>query len=404
MNRSLTYLDRYRNEGTRTYSEHASYTEASERYRPDSPYAGFELPVWEVSIDQMLVYTANPPENLESRYLPGQHALFCVHPQVLETHQDDPYVRKTLSRGRPCRSLEVAPSSSTRTLYVQGAEYPHAVKVHFPFRISRYGRKMRNEVIEQAISISWELEQGIGRLDSKFAFLREVIGVVHENLHPGSLRDENWGYLVRDMVPYPRIDEPVELVPGFALFGRDFFDPQISLLLFDLIGGRKPVPFVVEQIMLPIIRHWIECYRNFGFLLEPHGQNVLFEVDDHGAIRRIIHRDLSLGIDMRRRRDLNLPSEHLNSYNRMEGSEFLSITYDKFMGGHFFDRIVAACLGRYAGLRREDFTEPCLAEFERAFPEYLTYFPRTVVYFSEERDRFDKPLYQDTGNSPEWRP
>jgi len=156
--------------------------------------------------------------------------------------------------------------------------------------------------------------------------------------------------------------------------------------------------------MLPIIRHWVDCFRHFSYMLEPHGQNVLLEIDRGGGIKRIVHRDLSLGIDMRRRRDLQLPDGRLNAYNRMEDSAFHSITCDEFMGGHFFDRIIAACQERYPRLTPQDFHGPCRREFARLLPEYETYLPPTVWYFSEERDRFNKPLCQDTGKAPVWRP
>ena len=45
---SLIYADRYLNEGTRTYSRHADYTEAQEEYRPNSNHAQFDLAVFEV--------------------------------------------------------------------------------------------------------------------------------------------------------------------------------------------------------------------------------------------------------------------------------------------------------------------------------------------------------------------
>jgi len=263
---------------------------------------------------------------------------------------------------------------------------------------------MRQEVLEQAVSTSRELENGVHHMEEDFAFLREVIGVAHRNLQPNSPRGENWGYLVREMTPFPRITAAREFIPGFALYGTDLFDPARPTLLFDLIGERNPLAFILESIMLPIIRHWIACFQHFGYLLEPHGQNVLFEVGGRNEIKRIIHRDLSLVMDMRRRRDIGLPNESPNSYNRMESNEFLSITYDKFMGGHFFDRIVAACTRRYPDIRKEDFTEPCRDEFARLLPDYPMYFPKTVHYFSEERNQFNKPLYQDTGKSPEWRP
>jgi hypothetical protein len=401
---SFVYLDRYRNEGTRTYSNHADYTEAQEEYRPDTIYQSFDLVLFEVPYDQMIVYSANPPHELSVSYLNKEKVMFAIHPQVLELCPDDPYVQHTLSLCTCQKHISVIPSSSTRTLYVENHGTPHALKVHFPFKVSRYGRKMRDEVLEQAINVSQELENGIGQLDDRFAFLRELIAVVHKNLPPVSVRGENWGYLVRDMRPFPDVDRKTQLIPGFALYGKDYFDPNVSLLLYDLLGDRNPVTFILENIMLPIIRHWVGCFLHFGYLLEPHGQNVILEVDGDYTISRIVHRDLSVGIDMRRRRDIGLPSHQLNQYNRMEHNAFHSIAYDKFMGGHFFDRLVNACLEKYPDLSREDFTQPCLEEFDRIFPEHTRYFPQTVWYFSEKRDQFNKPLYQDTGLSPEWRP
>ena len=401
---SLLYADRYRNEGTRTYSKHADYTEAQEKYRPNSRHPQFELAVFEVPRDHMHIYTANPSIELEANYLTSDKILFCIHPQVLEEKPDDLYVKHTLSIGKPLNGIAVSPSSSSRTLYVQDDAPAHAIKVHFPFRISRYGRKMRDEVIEQAINISIELERGICNLDDRFAFMREVIGVAHRNLRPDSTRGENWGYLVRDMRPFPPVDDERNLIPGFSLYGKDFFNPKKTPLLFDLIGNRDPEKFVLENIMFPIIRHWVGCFQHFGFLLEPHGQNVLFEIDKSKAIKRIIHRDLSIVIDMRRRREIHLLNGDLNAYNRMESAELHSITYDKFMGGHFFDRIVAVCQEKYPDLKKEDFSKPCCDEFARIFPDHAKYLPKTIWYFSEERDQFDKPLFQDTRKMPEWRP
>jgi hypothetical protein len=400
---SLIYLDRYRNEGTRTYSNHADFTEAHEKYRPNSIYSHFKLPVFELPRSRVKIYTANPSPELARTYLSDDKALFCIHPQTLEAHQDDVYVKHIMSTGKALKDIPVIPSSSTRTLYVRNDDVPHAIKVHFPFKISRYGRKMRDEVLEQAVNISNELESGLHHFDHRFAFLREVIAVVHKNLQADLPRGENWGYLVRDMKPFPIVDDKRDLIPGFSLYGKDFFDADKAPLLFDLIGNNDPKTFVLESIMLPIIRHWVQCFLHFGFLLEPHGQNILFEVDENRDIVRIVHRDLSMGIDMRRRREVQLNSEKLNAYNRMEDSSFHSITYDKFMGGHFFDRIVATCQEKYPDLEAEDLRKPCRDEFARIFPDSARHFPKTVWYFSEKRDQFNKPLSQDTGEAPEWR-
>ena len=263
---------------------------------------------------------------------------------------------------------------------------------------------MRDEVIEQAVNISLELENGIDHLDSRFAFLREVIGVSHENLNTATSRNENWGYLVRDMQPFPAVFEQRNLLPGFALYGGNFFDPALPPLLYELIGDHDPLTYILEDIMFPVIRQWIDCFLHFGYMLEPHGQNIIFELDASGAIKRIVHRDLSVGIDMRLRRDIGLSHDNLNMYNRMESGEFNSITYDMFMGSHFFDFIVACCCKRYPHLSHEDFRAPCRQLFGDAFPDHKEYLPATVHYFSEKRDQFNKPLYENTGRKPHWRP
>ena len=410
------YLDRYGNEGTRAYSSHAGYTEARESYRPDSSHPSFQLPVFQLPAEALRVFEANPPQALRALYIRPEGVALCVHPQLLEKAPKDPYLRKTLTLGTSRDPITVAPSSSTRTLYVLDMEDPtrlaaphHALKVHFPFRISRYGRKMREEVVEQALNVSLELEVGVASLDHCCAFLREVLGVTHLDLEPQAPRGENWGYLVRDMTPFPPVQEARRLVPAHALYGRDFFHPERPPLLMEILAGdpaagADPRAFLLEALFLPIIRHWVDCFLIFGFMLEPHAQNLLLEVDGEGALRRFIHRDLSLGIDMRRRRDLGLPNEGLNDYNRMEDGTFASIAYDRMMGGHFFDHLLAPVLDAFPTLAPEDFRGPCREEFARLFPDHERYFPRTVHYFSEERDEFGKPLYQDTGGGPEWRP
>ena len=400
----LHYLDRYRNEGTRAYSPHAAYTEAEEGYRPDSPSASFELPCFDVPLDDLTVYEGDPPPALRRAYLGPDSARFSVHPQLLLSDRTDPILEKLRAQSERLEPLTVSPSSSTRTLYVLHREPEHALKVHFPFRVSRYGRRMRDEVVEQAVWVSSQLQLRANRLGTRFSFFREVLGVTHRRLQMSSPRRENWGYLLRDLEPFPRRPGRGHLIPGFALYGRDFFEPEAPLLLLSLMEGKDPRSFLLEGIMFPIIRHWARCYQELGFQLEPHGQNVLLDLDEEGRIRRIVHRDLNLGIDMRRRRDLGLQEDLENTYNRSETGDFGSVTYDKFMGGHFFDPLLAAVRTQFPGLTGESLRSPCREEFARVFPEHRDYLPRTVRYFSEERDQFGKPLLEDTGAAPVWRP
>jgi hypothetical protein len=400
----LTYLERYRNEGTRTYSEHAAYTECRPEYQPTIGAPEFDLPAWELPQNVMQVYRADPPAGLEARYLPGDRAVFVVHPQLVDDGAGDPWLARTVALGRPLPPLRVSPGSSTRTLFSVDRRHPHALKVHFPYRVSRYGRRMRDEVVAQAITVSGALQAWGGGGDPGFAFLREVIGVTHPRMESGDTRGENWGYLVRDLHPFPHSAEEGRLIPGFALYGRDRFDPDVEPLIVDLADASDPLGWTLHHVMRPIVRQWVRCYRELGFILEPHGQNVLLEIDQQGAVRRLVHRDLSVGIDMRRRRHVGLPDGALNDYNRFEDGAFASIAYDRFVGGHFFSYLAAALVERDARLSIEDFRRPCRAEFGRLFGDHERYLPRSVHYFTNERDAHGKPLHHDTGERPAWRP
>ncbi len=425
---ALDYLERHRNGGTRSYSAHAAYTECRPEYRPDHPSSSFELPTWVMPRESLSVYSADPPTALQSRVVAEGGVRFHIHPQVLAQCLDDPYRRRTLDLGRRLPPLLVSPTASTRTLRVidDGPEY--ALKVHFPFRVSRYGRRMRNEVIEQAVAVSRLVQRwcapaavassapAAGPRDD-FAFLREVIGVSHpphDDDHAGQSNDvpdrgEQWGYLVRDMSPYPPRPDPGDgrsggLVPGFALYGRDAFDPLAPPLLFSLADPLDPVEWIVERIMLPVIRHWIDAYRELGLILEPHGQNLLLDVDAGGRVTRLVHRDLSVGIDMRIRRSRGLSDDGLNGYNRFEDGAFASIAYDRFIGNHFFGPLLEQGLGAADEGRLQAIRETCRDAFEAWFPDHADWLPPTEHYFSEVRDAHGKPLYHDTGIAPRWRP
>lgn len=415
----LPYLERYRNEGTRTYSAHAAYTECRLPYRPTTPGEGFDLPAWALPRTAVRVHRADPPPELEARYLPGDRAVFVVHPQVAADAATDPWLRRTVRLGHPLPPIRVVPTSSTRTLLVRdsfadpgpvggsragGGPHPHALKVHFPFRVSRYGRRMRAEVVAQAVAVSAEMQRWNGGGDPSFAVLREVLGVVHPRGRAREGRGENWGYLVRDHRPVPRIPGEAHLVPGFALYGGDRFDPGAAPLIVDLADPADPPGWALHHVFLPVVRHWVRCYRELGFILEPHGQNVLLDLDDGGAVRRLVHRDLSVGIDMRRRRALGLPDGRLNGYNRFEDGTFASVAFDRFVGGHFFDYLARSLIARHPRLSIEDFRRPCRAEFGRLFGDHDRWLPRTVHYFSEQRDAHGKPLVHDTGERPVWRP
>ncbi len=68
------------------------------------------------------------------------------------------------------------------------------------------------------------------------------------------------------------------------------------------------------------------------------------------------------------------------------------------------ERVAECCLLGYDNLDMEDFRVPCRNLFTEIFPEHKKYMPNRAHYFSEQRDRFNKALYQANGRNPVWRP
>nr|WP_319392369.1 hypothetical protein [uncultured Desulfobacter sp.] len=57
----------------------------------------FSLCGYELPLEQLTIYTANPPDGIKHKYFQSDRALFCIHPQILEMTPDDPYARHITS-------------------------------------------------------------------------------------------------------------------------------------------------------------------------------------------------------------------------------------------------------------------------------------------------------------------
>ena len=94
----------------------------------------------------------------------------------------------------------------------------------------------------------------------------------------------------------------------------------------------------------------------------------------------------------------------LPGIGRSTAGAIASIAYDRFAAGHYFSYLAHALMERNPQLSIEDFRRPCREEFGRLFGDHERYLPRSVHYFSQERDVHGKPLHHDTGERPTWRP
>src|SRR3954471_18111063 len=89
---ALLYMERYVDEGTRTYSPFAAKTEVAPEFRPRNERPSFDLISVRVPPEQITVFEASPLRSLRDRYIQPEEMLFLVHPETWkskDTHRLD---------------------------------------------------------------------------------------------------------------------------------------------------------------------------------------------------------------------------------------------------------------------------------------------------------------------------
>jgi hypothetical protein len=397
---AFLYMERYVDEGARTYSPFAARTEVEARYQPRSDNPSFDLPTVCAPQARVSVCQADPATSLLQHYVRPQGVLFAVHPETwvipgiehLAELQDCP-------RDKPIR---VAPTASTRTVFAfeeTGDVAPHFIKLHLPRRISRFNRRLRRKNIENSVAITRDMAHV--QMD-RFSYLPDVLGLTFGE------GDNAWGFLVREAVPRPDQGRR-RLIPGFALYSGDLHHPGDPPLLVQMIErlGADPQSFVLEEIMIPVVQCWAKIARDWGVLLESHGQNTLLEVDQDFRPRRVVHRDFDVWVDLdvRRRRGLDAPflGAGIGADTGRSVDRHYSIVYDRFIGHAFFDYLLEA-LKRFYPIDEAAIRARVSEAFHQAFPDSDQFFPpRTMFYFSNEPGPGQEFTLVDMEQAPEWR-
>src|SRR5437660_430786 len=112
---ALLYMERYVDEGTRTYSPFAAKSDVAPEYQPRGDCPSFDLITVFAPEAQVSIFQANPQRSLLDFYLHAGEVRFLIHPETWTSsgidHLDELH---TLRRGEP---LHVAPTASTRTVF-----------------------------------------------------------------------------------------------------------------------------------------------------------------------------------------------------------------------------------------------------------------------------------------------
>lgn len=396
--RAWQYAERYLGVGTRTYSPFAADLEISDSYHPQRAPASFAVPTFWVPQD-CGAYLRNGVESaLHHLYQDGERLLLPVHPEAL-AHQDL-YQQDKLLRCEPGPTIEVIPSANARTVFVQSFDHhpvkPHFLKLHYPRRLSRFTRRLRRPIILSQLWVAEELAR-IG-----VAFLPEVGGGVftHDPI-------EGWGFVLRELHP---IGAPAiaHTVPLFALYGCDYRAPSDPSLVEQLVAasGESAEQYLVQRIVRPMVRLWLDVLLRTGCAIELHGQNTLFTFSGERSSSSIVYRDCAVYVDpgIRRWAGLGMELPPVNVISRdiqQPRHEVLSLTYDGFMGHH-----ALAYLARLAherlGLAPDILPAAARSEFA-AFGGGESLLPQTVFYYDDALHPDGKWRLADTGEPPIWR-
>jgi hypothetical protein len=225
---ALLYMERYVDEGTRTYSPFAALSEAAPLYQPRSPAPSFELVTVRAPREDVSVVRADPQAELFERYVRSDEVLFVIHPETWTSEGID-YIDElhALPRGP---SIVVAPTASTRTVLTIGAvEAPHHfLKLHYPRRISRFNRRLRRKNIRTSIEVTRDI--AAVSLET-FAYLPDSFGITYRD------GGNPWGFLVREVMPRP-VRPGRRLIPFFSLYGGDLQHPEDPPRSFNSSSAR----------------------------------------------------------------------------------------------------------------------------------------------------------------------
>jgi len=388
---TFIYLERYVNEGSRTYSALSERFDGNEKYHPVHGVRAFRVPCIQVPKEKVAIFLDSPNTQLLNRYIQEDTILMPIHPEIFK---DDrvPFIKEL--RNYSQTSVLVAPAASTRTVLTVAK--PHFIKLHYPRYISRFIRRMTKNIIQNSVEVS----KGLSHISAPhFGFLPETIGIAFGE------GPQSWGFIIRETLARPMLDEKRFLIPLFALYSRDLKKSRDLPLIIQLIElhEQDPVKFTLEYIMKPIIKIWCLSLKEAGFLFEMHGENTLLELNDQRFPVRIVYRDLDIDIDIEMREKLglhiNFPKTRHITYER---EKTYSLIYDGFIGHHLFDYITEV-LQEYYEIDPRVFQKECRETFHEYFPDADKYFSDKIYYYASDLGPDNKYKLIPTKDKPKWR-
>ncbi|MBS3152251.1 hypothetical protein J4230_02470 [Candidatus Woesearchaeota archaeon] len=374
------YTERYINQFKKVANE------VSPEYCAINGLPCFLLPNVILDINKVKLFLANPRKDIFDKVVFDSNIKFFFHPQMIDEFNFSNVKCDTI----------VEPTSSTRTVVPKNENF--AIKLHLNKRLSKYIRRLKADSVEHSVLVSSELEKGSKDINcpGSFGFLPESIGIAYNDI----------GMIIREMLPRPLVDENRILVPLFSFYSRDMDNDSHMPFFVQLVntGNYEPLDFFIEKIIRPLFANMSYFINEYGLLLEPHGQNVLVEMDSGFNTTRLIHRDFqSIYIDREIRNNKNLDTKFRKHIMGEECPKEVSysLVYDQFVGEYLIENFVNLIFNTWNIPR-----DIIIYNIKEVFKEYfdLSLFPKDCYYmmskstFNDNTTTFDryhiKPKYR----------
>lgn len=247
----------------------------------------------------------------------GDSSWLLLHPDMA----DHPSLRIPELRLDRIDAHKVVPTASGRTVQFIHRSTPDYVKLHYDGVLGRVHRGLPYQKAVAGPEISRLIVDALAnnRLDAKLALLPETGARV---LTVAGAPKQEWGMVWRSHRPLgPMVAQIRYMCPYFALFSKDrlrSFDPP---LLTQLIQGCRgsPSDFVLEELLIPVVRCYFSLVTTLGLQPEWNAQNLLVGLASDFSISSIIMRDLG-----RSEKDLTL-REQLGLNNTFESFPYKCI-------------------------------------------------------------------------------
>jgi IucA / IucC family/Ferric iron reductase FhuF-like transporter len=316
---ALSYLERYVNGGSPS-----GFTERFTTSPETSPHGStqsFRLRTAKIDPSHILFDGGTSPLKL------GAYD-FLLHPDMASDYS---WIASQTVLG-----YEVTPTSSARTVRTVAHQGCY-VKLAYHGLIGRIPRHLTVQHATSALEVSGIIRSAIeqDQIDSRFKFFCDVFARVVARMDPSGSTSE-WGFVLRDPEPYPPTNHsPSILLPAFSLFSRDRNAPSDPLLLDQLVeaSGIDPWAYVVDGLIEPTIQCYFSILKTLGLQLEPHAQNILYELSARGAPTHVIARDAeSIDKDLSLIAEMNLPTHiRTDQYKSLRRSDYNYQVMHSFM-------------------------------------------------------------------------